>query len=93
MNWIQGFHMGISKYHVRATHIIYTQLYSDCYILKYLLLNLSPKSPWSSGWLWTPKHNYMVFQSNTASRIQNEIVCDLFGTIYKFLTQNSSIYY
>ena len=29
----------------------------------------------------------MVFQSNTASRIQNEIVCDLFGTRYKLLTQ------
>ena len=31
----------------------------------------------------------MVFQSNTASMIQNEIVCDLFGTIYKFLTQTA----
>ena len=34
------FHKGISKYHVfRATHIIYSILV-DCYILKYLLLNL-----------------------------------------------------
>ena len=30
---------------------------------------------------------YMVFQSNTTSRIQNEIVLDSFGTRYKLLTQ------
>ena len=28
------FHMGSSKYHVRATHIIHSTL-ADCYILKY----------------------------------------------------------
>ena len=80
------FHMGISKYmyHVRATHIHSTL--SDCYILKYLLLNLAQNHPGLRGDLGYP-NIYMVFQSNTASRIQNEIVCDLFGTIYKFLTQ------
>ena len=36
-----------------------------------------PKSPQSSGWLWT--HQHMVFQSNTASRIQNYIVCNYYG--------------
>ena len=41
------FHMGISKYHVRASHIIlYTQLY----------LIVCPKSPRFSGWLWTHQH-------------------------------------
>ena len=79
------FHMGISKYHVRATHILYTHnsswsLYSQIFTVK-----PCPKSPWSSGWLWTPKH--MVFQSSTTLRIQNEIVCDIFGTRYKLLTQ------
>ena len=36
-----------------------------------------------------PLLQYMVFQSNTASKIQNGIVCDLFGIIYKFLTQTA----
>ena len=31
----------------------------------------------------------MVFQSDAASKIQNGIVCDLFGIIYKFLTQTA----
>ena len=44
-----------------------------------------PKSPRSSGWLWT--HQHMIFQSNTALRIQNYIVCDLLWTWYKCLTQ------
>ena len=33
--------MGISKYHIRATHIIHSAL-ACCNILKYLLLNLVP---------------------------------------------------
>ena len=78
------FDMGISNNHVRATHIIHTQLYSWLLHSEIFTVKPCPKSPWSSGWLWTPKH--MVFQSNTASKIQNGIVCDLFGIIYKFLT-------
>ena len=86
MNWIKCFTWGlVSTMYVWATHIIYALnsswlLHSHTFTVK-----PGPKSPWSLGWLWTPKH--MVFQSNTASRIQNEIVCDLFGTTYKLLTQ------
>ena len=77
--------MGISKYHVRATHYIHSTL-ADCYILKYLLLNLVQNHPGLQGDFGHP-NIYMVFKSNTVSRIQNEIVCDLFGTRYKLLTQ------
>ena len=42
--------MGISKYHVRATHIICVhKTLADCYILKYLLLNLVQNHPGLSG--------------------------------------------
>ena len=75
--------MGINKYHVRATHIIYTLnsgwLYihstlADCYILKYLLLNLLQNHPGLRGDFGHPHMYIMVFQSNITSRIQNEIV-------------------
>ena len=60
---------------------------ADCYFLKYLLLNLVQNQPGLRGDFGHP--NIWFFQSNTASRIQNEIVCDLFGTRYKFLTQTA----
>ena len=34
---------------------------------------------------------YMFFQSNTASGIQNFIVCDLFWTRYNFLVQKAPL--
>ena len=68
--------MGISKYHVRATHIIYSTL-ADCYILKYLQVNLVQNHPGLRGDFG---HLDMVFQSNTASRIKNDNVGDLFWT-------------
>ena len=48
------FHITISKYYVKATHIIYrpTQLEPNVYS-NILLVEPCPKSPRSSGWLWT----------------------------------------
>ena len=79
--------MGISKNHVRATHLIHQTL-ADSYILKYLLLNLVQNHPGLRGDFGHP-NIHMVFHSNTALRIQNEIVCDLSGTRYKFLTETA----
>ena len=81
------FHIGISKNHVRATHVMYSTR-ADCYILKYLLLNLVQNHPgiWPN---FGQQNIYMVFQSITASVSQHEIVCDLFGTRYKSLTQTA----
>ena len=62
--------MGISKYHVRATH---HSTLADCYILKYLLLNLVQNHPGLRGDFG---HANIWF----SKVIQNEIVCDLFGT-------------
>ena len=82
--------MGISKYHVRAAHIIYLTPLANCYILKYLLLNLVQSHPGLRG-DFGHLNIYMVFQTNTALRIQNDIVCDLLWTRYKFLTQTSPL--
>ena len=54
---------------------------ADYYILKYLLYKTLSKITLVFG-VTLDTHTYMVFQSNTASRIQNEIVGDLFGTRY-----------
>ena len=53
--------------------------------LIYLQLNLVQNHPGVWGDFGHP-NIYMVFQSNTASRIQNYIVCDLFWTRYMCLT-------
>ena len=58
---------------------------TDCYILKYLLLNLVQNHPGLRDDFGHP-NIYMVFQSKTASKIQNGIVCDL------FLTQTAHLY-
>ena len=74
-------------YQVRATHTTctYTQLLiADCYIPKYVLLNLVQSHLGLQGDTGQPN---MVFQSITASRIQNDIVCDLFWTRCEFVTQ------
>ena len=69
-------------------HILYTLNSSWLLHSEIFSVEPCPKSPWSSGWLWT--HQHMVFQSNTASRTQNYIVCDLLWTWYKCLTQTAS---
>ena len=76
------FHMGISKNHKTNTYSIHSTL-AKCYILKYLLLNLVQNHPGLQGDFGHP-NLYMVFQSNTASRSQNEIVCDLLGQDISF---------
>ena len=68
--------MGISRVPCKSNTYIYSTL-TDCYILIYLLLNLVQSLRGDFGHL----NIYMVFQNNTASRIQNDIVCDLFWTI------------
>ena len=52
---------------------------ADCYILKYFLLNIVQSHHGLRG-DFGHTNIYMVFQSNTASRIQNYIVCDLLWT-------------
>ena len=56
--------------------------------MKYLLLNLVQNHPGLRGDFGHPNSN-MVSQSNIASRIQNDIVCDLFWTRYELLTQTA----
>ena len=58
----------------------------SCNFLLSSTLNLVQNHPGLWGDFGHP-NIYMVFQSNTATRIQNETVCGLFGTRYKLLTQ------
>ena len=83
------FYMGISKYHVRVTHIIHTQLqpvvtFWFWNINCWTLFKINPVF----GVTWDTR-TYMVFESNTASVIQNDIVCDLLWTRSKSLTQRA----
>ena len=61
---------------------------ADCYILKYFLLNLVQRHPGLRGG-FGHTNIYMVFQSNTALRIENYIVCGLLWTWYRRLTQTA----
>ena len=61
---------------------------ADCYIPKYFILNCVQSHPGLRG-DFGHTNIYMVFQSNTASRTQKYIVCDLLWTLYKCLTQTA----
>ena len=63
---------------------------ADCYILKYLLLNLAQNDPGLWGDFGHNLNIHVVFQSDTASRIENDFVCDLFRTRCKFLIQTAT---
>ena len=62
--WNSRFHMGISKYHVRATHILHTQLQPIVTFLNINRLTLFKIKPVFGVTLDT--QTYMVFQSNNA---------------------------
>ena len=78
MNSILGFIWGLVVPCKSITYYIHSTL-SDCYNLKYFLLNLVQSHHGLQG-DFGHTNIYMVFQSNTASRIQNYIVCDLLWT-------------
>ena len=82
MNSILGFIWGfIVNTMYKEHHILYTlnSRLADCYILKYFLLSLVQTHHGLQG-DFGRTNMYMVFRSNTTSRIQNEIVCDLLWT-------------
>ena len=83
--------MGISKYRVRATHYIPSDLADCSYILTYLLLNRVQNYPGFQG-DFGHLNIYLFFQSDAAARIQNNIDCDLsWDYSYKFFTQTSPL--
>ena len=85
MNSILGFIWGLVTCK-SITYYVHSTL-ADCYILKYFLLNLVQSHHSLRGDFGHT--NIMFFQSNTASRIQTYIVCDLLWTWYKCLTQTA----
>ena len=82
---ILGFIWGLVST-MQEHRILLDSTLADCYILKYFILNLVQSHHGLRG-DFGHTNIYMVIQSNTASRIQNYIVCDLLWTWYKCLTQ------
>ena len=90
INWIQGFIWGLVSTMLEQ-HILYTLISSWLLYSEIFTVEVEPCPKVTLVFGVTLDSQIYGFQRNTASRIQNYIVFDLFGTRYTFLTQTAHL--